>query len=84
VIEELTVEADGPVRIVTLNRPDALNAANDALHGALATVWGELDADPEARAIVLTGAGRAFSGGGDLELLQRMTEDRELRAAIMA
>jgi enoyl-CoA hydratase len=80
----LTVDADGAVRIVTLNRPDAFNAADEDLHGDLASIWPELDADPEARAIVLTGAGPAFSGGGDLNLLQRMTEDPTLRAAIMA
>lgn len=80
---ELTVEARGAVRIVTLNRPAALNAADEALHGAIARVWPELDADPEVRAIVLTGAGRAFSGGGDLGLLERMTNDTALRARIM-
>jgi enoyl-CoA hydratase len=80
----LTVDADGAVRIVTLNRPDAFNAADEDLHGELASIWAELDTDPETRAIVLTGAGSAFSGGGDLNLLQRMTEDTTLRAAIMA
>jgi len=69
--------------VVTLNRPDALNAANAALHGAIAQLWLELDADAEARAIVLTGAGSAFSAGGDLHLLQQMVEDPELRTAIM-
>jgi len=82
--DELTVTSDGPVRVVTLNRPAAYNAADEALHGAIATVWPELDADPEVGAIVLTGAGAAFSGGGDLDLLQRMTDDPALRAAIMA
>ncbi len=78
------VEARGAVRVVTLNRPDALNAADETLHAALAQVWPELDADPQARAIVLTGAGSAFSAGGDLALLDRMTRDAELRAATMA
>ncbi|HET7654469.1 MAG TPA: enoyl-CoA hydratase/isomerase family protein [Acidimicrobiales bacterium] len=82
--DELLVEARGPVRIVTLNRPDALNATNAALHGALARVWGELDADPDVAAIVLTGAGKAFSAGGDLGLLDAMVHDRALRAAVMA
>ncbi len=81
---ELTVEARGAVRIVTLNRPAALNAANEALHGEIARIWPELDADPDVRAIVLTGAGRAFSGGGDLGLLERMANDAALRARIMA
>jgi enoyl-CoA hydratase len=80
---ELVVEVQGPVRLVTLNRPEALNAADDRLHGELATIWRELDADPEARAVVLTGAGRAFCGGGDLDLLDRMTNDTGLRARIM-
>ena len=82
--DELLVEAKGPVRIVTLNRPDALNAANEALHGELARVWRELDADADVGAIVLTGAGGAFSAGGDLNLLDRMASDTSLRDAIMA
>jgi enoyl-CoA hydratase len=81
---ELIVESHGPVRLVILNRPTALNAANEALHTELTRIWPELDRDPEARAIVLTGAGRAFSGGGDLNLLERMTADSALRAATMA
>src|SRR5262245_27667099 len=82
--DELRVEARGAVRILTLNRPTALNAADAALHGRLARVWAELAADESAAAIVLTGAGKAFSGGGDLELLSRMTADEKLRAEIMA
>ena len=81
---ELLVEARGAIRVVTLNRPAAFNAANEALHGEIARIWRELDADPEVRAIVLTGAGDAFCAGGDLALLERMTNDRALRAAIMA
>jgi enoyl-CoA hydratase len=81
--DELLIEARGPIRIVTLNRPDALNATNEALHGEIAKVWWELDADPGARAIVLTGAGRAFSAGGDLHLLDRMVGDMSLRDKIM-
>jgi enoyl-CoA hydratase len=64
---ELTVECDGPVRILTLNRPDELNAVNQKLHWALANVWRMLTADQDARVVVLTGAGRAFSAGGDLD-----------------
>jgi enoyl-CoA hydratase len=82
--EELLVEALGPIRIVTLNRPDALNAADEALHGEIARVWGELARDDEARAIVLTGSGKAFSAGGDIGLLDRMIHDTALRERIMA
>jgi enoyl-CoA hydratase len=81
--DELLVEARGPIRVVTLNRPDALNAANEALHGELARIWRELDADEDVRAIVLTGSGGAFSAGGDLHLLQRMVDDEGVREEIM-
>jgi enoyl-CoA hydratase len=76
-------DEDG-VAVVTLNRPEALNAVDERLHGALAGLWAALSDDPDVRAVVLTGAGRAFSAGGDLPLLQRMTEDVGTRAKIMA
>ena len=80
---ELIVEEHGAVRLLILNRPEAFNAANEALHGELANVWPRLAADRDARAIVITGAGKAFCGGGDLHLLERMTNDTTLRASIM-
>lgn len=82
--DELLVEVRGSIRIITLNRAAQSNAANEALHGTLAQIWHELDADPGVRAIVLTGSGAAFSAGGDLRLLERMIEDRALRERIMA
>ena len=78
---ELLIEARGPVRLVTLNRPEAMNATNEALHGALVAVWRHLAADEEARAVVLTGAGRAFSAGGDFHHFVELWEDREQRRA---
>ncbi len=81
--QELLIEAKGGVRIVTLNRPDALNAANEVLHGELARIWRQLDADPEVRTIVLVGSGRAFCAGGDLDLLDGMVRDTALREVIM-
>src|SRR5215472_15995943 len=78
--QEILIEADGPVRVITLNRPDSLNAVNDALHTGLATLWGRLSEDYDARAAVLTGAGRAFSAGGDFAYLQEISRDPVLRA----
>jgi enoyl-CoA hydratase len=79
----VSVDDDG-IAVVTLNRPAALNAANEDLHGAVAGIWDRVAALDGARAIVLTGAGKAFCGGGDLNLLARMVGDLNLRAAIMA
>lgn len=79
----LLVEAHGPVRVVVLNRPDELNAANAALHRRIAEVWDELRADRDCRAVVLTGAGRAFCAGGDINLLAEMNADPEYRDQIL-
>jgi enoyl-CoA hydratase len=72
---ELTVEADGPIRTVCINRPDDLNAINLPLHWALANVWRQLAADREAKVVILTGAGRAFSAGGDLDWITSFLDD---------
>jgi enoyl-CoA hydratase len=80
----IRVTDDGPVRIVTLTRPDQLNAVNDELHRSLARVFPQLAADADARAAVITGEGRAFSAGGDFDLLDRMSKDRTLRRNTLA
>ena len=77
--DELQVRSDGPVRVVTLNRPDDLNATNHVLHAGLASLFPQLDADDEARVAVITGAGRAFSAGGDFAYLDELSKDAELR-----
>jgi enoyl-CoA hydratase len=80
----IIVEADGPVRIVTLNRPDFANAVNREMHTRFARIWGEIADDPDARAVVLTGAGKAFSAGGDLvQWLENYVENPVTRRAGM-
>ena len=78
------VESDGPLRIVRLSRPDQLNAINDELHLGLTRLFPQLSADAEARVAVITGEGRAFSAGGDFDLLDRMAKDRQLRHDVIA
>jgi enoyl-CoA hydratase len=80
----LRVEADGPIRIVRLARPEQLNAINDELHRALTDLFPQLSADADARVAVITGEGRAFSAGGDFDLLDRMSNDRALRHDVIA
>ena len=76
---ELVVTADGPVRLVELNRPDRRNAASEELHAGLARLWDQLSADEGARAVVLTGRGRAFSAGGDFQVMTRVQRDAAFR-----
>ncbi|HEY6417912.1 MAG TPA: enoyl-CoA hydratase/isomerase family protein [Candidatus Binataceae bacterium] len=60
------------VLLITINRPEVLNATNNRLHWELGRVWLDIGDDPETRIVVITGAGRAFSAGGDLEMIERM------------
>ncbi len=62
----ILVEQQVGYRIITLNRPDRLNAFNDAMHVALRTAIDEAEADDNCRALMLTGAGRGFCAGQDL------------------
>lgn len=63
------VTTEGPVTTLTLNRPQALNALSPALMDALIAAIGAADADPEVRAIVLTGGPRVFAAGADIKTM---------------
>ena len=58
------------VLLITLNRPEVLNATNARLHWELTQVWLTVDADPKVRVALVTGAGKAFSAGGDLGMVE--------------
>ncbi len=77
--EELIVEADGPIRIVTMNNPDMRNAFIDPLHEGMRNIWYQISRDRDARAVVLTGAGSAFCGGGNIPGFIRDYDDPEHR-----
>lgn len=79
----LKVEAEGPIRIITLNDPEKLNAMTDPLHDAVVDVWPKIIRDEEVRAVVLTGAGRAFSAGGNIPGFIKNFEDVPYRRAGM-
>jgi enoyl-CoA hydratase len=61
----------------TFNRPEVLNAANRRLHTEFVELWRTIDADPTVRAAVITGAGKAFSAGGDLGMVEDAYRDYE-------
>jgi enoyl-CoA hydratase len=74
--ERITFERDDRVLIVTLNRPDAMNAVDQQLHRELARVFEDIAFDPETDAVVLTGAGDAFCAGGDLDWIAALPAGR--------
>jgi len=75
------VSRDQGVATVTLNRPGALNALSMALRNRISEVFAALEADPDVQAVVLTGAGRAFTVGLDLKELGGETEPQEAIAS---
>jgi 2-(1,2-epoxy-1,2-dihydrophenyl)acetyl-CoA isomerase len=84
------MENDAPVlvercagyRVITLNRPKQLNAFNEAMHQALKRALTEAEEDGDCRALLLTGAGRAFSAGQDLR--ERMAKDGKVTVGASA
>lgn len=81
--DEILVRADGGVRIITLNRPDDRNPASTAMLFALTELAQKLNADEDARAVVITGAGKAFSAGGDFQHFVRSSREPELSRATL-
>jgi methylglutaconyl-CoA hydratase len=65
---------EGPVALVTLNRPEKRNALNDALVKGIKDSLREADADDSVRVVVVTGAGADFCSGADLAALQKISE----------
>jgi enoyl-CoA hydratase len=74
--QHLTFErrANG-VMLITFNRPEVLNATNDRLHWELTQVWLTIASDADTRVAVITGKGRAFSAGGDLDMVDKNATD---------
>lgn len=74
--QNITFERREPnVLWMTFDRPQALNAADATMHTELVEVWDTIDRDADARAVVVTGAGRAFSAGGDLNWVESAYRD---------
>jgi enoyl-CoA hydratase/carnithine racemase len=74
------IDDDGGVRTLTLNRPEALNAFNEALYDATTVALRDADADPAVAVVVLTGTGRAFSAGNDLVEMQARITDPDFQS----
>lgn len=70
--EDILYEVEDGVAVVTLNRPEKLNAWTGAMEKSVKAAMAEASADEKVRAIVLTGAGRGFCAGADMDLLQKI------------
>lgn len=60
---------------ITMENPGRLNSADEIMHGELVRIWRDIDSDPNVSAVIIRGAGEAFSSGGDLDLVKEMTQD---------
>lgn len=75
--ERLLIEVKDGVALLTMNRPEVLNATDARMHNELSRIWSDLGKDPEVKAAVITGAGNAFSAGGDFEMIEKTIGDPE-------
>jgi enoyl-CoA hydratase len=78
--ERLQFDAPHP-RVLRITMSNGrLNAADETMHRELAEIWRDVDADADVSAVILTGAGRAFSAGGDFAMIQKIIDDFPTRA----
>src|SRR5688572_29124317 len=68
---------------LVMSTPGKLNAAGHDMHRDLANVWQAIDKDPDTRVVIVRGEGRAFSSGGDLDLVTDMADDFEVRIRVL-
>jgi enoyl-CoA hydratase len=76
----ITFELDDRIATVTLNRPERLNAINEQMRDDFARLFTELQTNDQIGVVILTGAGRAFSAGGDIEYFEREWNTAKFRA----
>jgi enoyl-CoA hydratase len=65
------------VLTITLNAPETLNAFTGPMHSSMSRIWDDVNDDPDVHVVVLTGAGRAFSAGGNVVAMQQKIDDPE-------
>ena len=71
----ILVERQEKILTITLNSPETLNAFTGPMHTSLSRIWDDVNDDPDVHVVVLTGAGRAFSAGGNLIDMQKKIDD---------
>lgn len=81
--EDIECELDDGVLTIRLNQPDSMNAFTGPMHTAMSRIWDDVNDDPDVRVAVLTGAGKAFSAGGNVPNMQKKIDDPDLWEAGM-
>jgi enoyl-CoA hydratase len=76
--EDLLIEKDNGIMTITLNAPETLNSFTAGMHNGLSRIWSDVHDDPEVNVVVLTGAGRAFSAGGNIVAMQTKIDAPDL------
>ena len=66
------------ILLMTIDRPEKMNATDGPTHNGLSRVWLDIDDDPEVKVVIVTGAGDAFSAGGDLEWIESMVNNYDV------
>jgi enoyl-CoA hydratase/carnithine racemase len=79
---QLDQHPDG-VLVVTLDNPTKLNAITERGHSELVEIWPDVDADPDVRVVLLRGEGRAFSAGGDFEMIENIVSDPDTHRRVL-
>jgi enoyl-CoA hydratase len=64
---------------ITLHNPERLNSIDQPTHAELVEIWRDVEADPDISAVIVTGAGKAFSAGGDLDMASELASDFDKR-----
>ncbi len=70
------------ILLITMNRPERLNAADETMHRELVEIWRDVDAADDVDVAVLRGAGAGFSAGGDLDMVERIADDWSTRVRV--
>lgn len=78
IYKDVQIEKKNRVMTITLNAPESLNSFTPGMHTTMSKIWDDVNDDPEVHVVVLTGAGRAFSAGGNVVNMQKKIDDPEL------
>ncbi len=81
--QHLLIDKKDGIAVLTINRPESLNSTNFRLHYELSKIWLDIAEDDEVRVALITGAGRAFSAGGDFEVVEKAQGNAEVVGQIM-